>query len=85
MRPLNSIKQDEEFFKGTIVRFYIDKSLFYDYLLTYAPWEENMMLVNITSNDSKRGSVYGGTIPIDKSAGRFVVNKKDLNIHWAKI
>jgi hypothetical protein len=57
---------------------------FYDYLLAQASWEENMMAVNITQNDIKKGAVYGGAIPVNKEVGEFVVTKKGFEHTFGK-
>jgi len=81
--PLHDIDSTKEFWSGTKLRVLNvgmnvdDKSEdYYDYILAYASWEsESMMIVNITDNNSKAGSVYGGVIPIRTDLGRAVVTK----------
>lgn len=75
MRKLSELSYSEIFFKGTILRNYINKELFYDYMLCYAPWEKNMLLINITKNNLKKGSAFGGTIPVENN-DNFVVDRK---------
>lgn len=76
MRKLSDINYSELFFKGTILRNYLKEDFFYDYMLCYAPWEKNMLLINITKGDLKKGSTYGGTIPINNTDNTFSVDKK---------
>jgi hypothetical protein len=81
--PLHDIDSDQEFWSGTKLRvlnvgMYVeDKSEdYYDYILAYANWDsDSMMIVNITENNSKAGSVYGGVIPIRTDLGKAVVTK----------
>ena len=81
--PLNSIDENEEFWSGTIIRK-INAGMnvknkaddFYDYILAYANWDsDSMMLVNITEQNSKAGSVYGGVIPIFDNEKKVVIKK----------
>lgn len=81
---LIEIAEDRKFWRGTLLRFYYNKENFYDYLLAHAAWEENMMAVNVTEKDSKRGAVYGGTIPLNKEDGEFIVTKKDFQYAFGK-
>lgn len=84
--PIEEISSKDIFFKGTILRKYNagmnsdkvskDKN-YYDYILVLLPWEdESMLLVNVTENNNKAGSIYTGAVPIDSSNGQMVVNKE---------
>lgn len=84
MISLIGIEDNREFWRGTLLRFYYNEKSYYDYLLAQAPWEENMLVVNVTENDNKRGAVYVGVIPVDSSEGKFVVKKKDFQHTFGK-
>jgi hypothetical protein len=56
---------------------------FHDYIMAYPGWDsKSMALVNITSNNHKTGSVYGGstntqgTTTVTKSALQFTLGEK---------
>lgn len=78
LKPLIEVEENKEFWRGTLLRFYYTNEKFYDYLLAQAPWEENMIIVNVTANDIKKGAVYGGVIPTIKKSGKFIVTKKSF-------
>ncbi|MDO6761841.1 hypothetical protein Q4566_16665 [Tamlana sp. 2_MG-2023] len=91
--PLKGIDYKDEFYCGTVLRKYnvgmnpdiINKNdNFYDYLLVYLNWEENMVLVNVTENSSKKGYGYSGTIPVNTSSGNFTVNRKGFEFSFGK-
>lgn len=82
--PLIEVEENRKFWRGTLLRFYYNNDNFYDYLLAQASWEDNMMAVNITKNDIKKGAVYGGLIPVNKEAGEFVVTKKGFEHTFGK-
>ncbi|WP_341224509.1 hypothetical protein [uncultured Arcticibacterium sp.] len=83
LTPLQDIDPNQEFWPGTKLRELNvgmnveDKSEdFYDYILAYANWDSgSMMIVNITENNSKAGSVYSGVIPIRTDLGKAIVTK----------
>jgi hypothetical protein len=72
MRNILKINENEEFFAGTFLRKYniglhVEESKnYHDYILVYAYWEnDKMMLVNISKekfNQNKTGLVYGGIL-----------------------
>jgi hypothetical protein len=85
LRLLREINDDEEFFRGTVLRKYnvgmnddviSNKENFYDYILARLPWENDMVMINVTKNSSKFGAGYTGSIPVNTSNGNFSVNKK---------
>lgn len=82
--PLIEIEDNREFWRGTLLRFYYNEKKYYDYLLAQAPWENSMLVVNVTENDNKKGAVYGGVLPVDASEGKFVVKKKDFQHTFGK-
>lgn len=60
-----------------MLRHYYNKNKdYYDYMLALANWETSMLVVNVTFNDSKKGSVYSGVIPFSAHSDRYVVNRK---------
>jgi len=73
-RPIASLDYQEKFWYGTVFRMYnagmnpdaVDaENNYYDYLLTLLQWERGYLaLVNITSNNYRRGHSYGGLIPV---------------------
>jgi hypothetical protein len=82
--PLIEVEENRVFWRGTLLRFYYNDEDFYDYLLAQASWEENMMAVNVTENDIKKGAIYGGVIPVNKEDGEFVVTKKGFQHAFGK-
>ena len=84
LTPLNEIDEDRKFFKGTVLRFYYHDEDYYDYLLASAPWEKDMMAVNITEDSIKRGYVYAGVIPVTPKNNEFAVVKKGFQHAFGK-
>lgn len=82
--PLIEVDENREFWRGTLLRFQYNQDEFYDYLLAQAPWDENMLAVNVTENNPKKGAIYGGTIPVKKERGEFVVTKKAFQHAFGK-
>lgn len=63
-KSCNILGDDDTFFKGTILRNYYNETDYYDYMLVSLPWDKSgMVMVNITSENNKAGSVYGGMVP----------------------
>lgn len=81
-RKIKDLSYEERFWHGHVFRVYnvgMNPKLvnpendYYDYLLTYLPWETNhLALVNVTANNHKRGMAYGGLIPIHPGGDKFV-------------
>lgn len=86
MKKLSELDENYEFKIGIRLRCYNvglsvkdEKLDYYDYILAYALWfPDEMMLVNITDGSSKAGGVYGGTVALDRSSSRIVVEMKNL-------
>lgn len=87
LRLLREINDNEEFFRGTILRKYnvgLNDSVtnneenYFDYLLVSLPWEKDMIMINITKGSNKFGAGYTGSIPVNTSNGNFSVNKENL-------
>ena len=83
IKPLFEIDDNQEFWRGTKLRYFYDESNYYDYLLVHVPWEEGMLVVNISEN-SKRGATYGGVIPVNIENNNFFVTKKDFQFTFGK-
>ncbi|MCK5776095.1 MAG: hypothetical protein KAH25_07965 [Bacteroidales bacterium] len=85
LKSLEEVESHEKFWSGTRLRNYkvglnvkVDEDDYYDYILAYALWEkESMMLVNVTNGlgKNKAGSVYGGVLPVRLDTGSAVVDR----------
>lgn len=94
LRPLIEIDDSEKFYRGTLLRKYNVNSLtsipgseddFYDYLLVHLLWDKmNMLVVNVTKNNSKLGAVYSGVIPVSGLPEEFTVNKEGFRHAFGK-
>lgn len=85
LRKITELDNDFEFWRGQRFRLLNDgKNIHsgdshFDYILTSSPWERDyMMLVNITENSHKAGSVYVAKIAVDNSSSKFIVTRSEM-------
>lgn len=82
---LAKIEYEQEFWKGTMLRHYYNENEdYYDYILALALWEKSMLVINVTSNDSSKGSVYSGVIPFSGNPNKYVVTRNGFEHTFGK-
>ncbi|MCB0735522.1 MAG: hypothetical protein H6608_04535 [Flavobacteriales bacterium] len=94
--PLNEVPEDFNFQIGMRLRVYhIGRAVnteddFYEYLITYLPWQSDAaILVNVTPGSAKAGFTYTGSVAIDRSNGGVKITKSAFRhtlgselLHW---